>query len=330
MRLVNKYGVTHLGVHTHHGLYERQQISTLRNQLQNLTFIERDANTLFDESTLPFTLENMPRQFTAFRKKIESTVTPLLPEGEVYSFPPMPASLKHHDVDSSRSLGQSLLFSGGESAGKTRVNEYFFNTHCVASYKETRNALDEHNASTKFSPWLANGCLSVRWIYQQLLEYEAEHVKNASTYWVYFELLWREFFTWSQVNAGPQWFHQGGIRETVPSCAFSADKLNKWQEGETGYLIVDACMKQLKKTGYMSNRGRQLVASCLVHELNQNWQYGAAWFEHFLIDYDVGSNWGNWLYLGGVGHDPRGHRQFDLHKQTRIYDPEHSFIKRWL
>ena len=80
----------------------------------------------------------------------------------------------------------------------------------------------------------------------------------------------------------------------------------------------------------MSNRGRQLVASCLVHELNLDWRYGASWFEHSLLDYDVASNWGNWQYLAGVGCDPRGHRQFNLEKQTQMYDPNGEFRNRWL
>ena len=79
----------------------------------------------------------------------------------------------------------------------------------------------------------------------------------------------------------------------------------------------------------MSNRGRQIAASCLVNELAVDWRYGAAYFEQQLLDYDVASNWGNWQYLAGVGADPRGKRHFDLDKQTRQYDPEGRFINKW-
>ena len=88
-------------------------------------------------------------------------------------------------------------------------------------------------------------------------------------------------------------------------------------------------MKQLNATGFMSNRGRQIAASCLVNELAVDWRYGAAYFEQQLLDYDVASNWGNWQYLAGVGADPRGKRHFDLDKQTRQYDPEGRFINKW-
>ncbi|WP_459782420.1 FAD-binding domain-containing protein, partial [Photobacterium sp. R1] len=107
-------------------------------------------------------------------------------------------------------------------------------------------------------------------------------------------------------------------------------RFQQWCNGKTGYPIVDACMRQLNQTGYMSNRGRQLVASCFVHELALDWRYGAAYFEQQLIDYDVASNWGNWQYLAGVGADPRGWRYFDLEKQTKMYDPDGDFIHRWL
>jgi deoxyribodipyrimidine photo-lyase len=88
-------------------------------------------------------------------------------------------------------------------------------------------------------------------------------------------------------------------------------------------------MNQLNETGYMSNRGRQLVASCFVHELNLDWRYGASYMESHLIDYDVASNWGNWQYLAGVGADARGHRKFNIDKQASTYDPNGEFVRRW-
>ena len=88
-------------------------------------------------------------------------------------------------------------------------------------------------------------------------------------------------------------------------------------------------MHQLNATGYMSNRGRQIVASCLVNELALDWRYGAAYFQQQLLDYDVASNWGNWQYIAGVGADPRGGRFFNIHKQTQLYDAKGVFIQKW-
>ena len=88
-------------------------------------------------------------------------------------------------------------------------------------------------------------------------------------------------------------------------------------------------MKQLNETGYMSNRGRQIVASCFINELELDWRFGAAYFEQQLIDYDVAANWGNWQYIAGVGADPRGGRHFNIEKQQRQYDPQQTFIQKW-
>jgi deoxyribodipyrimidine photo-lyase len=89
-------------------------------------------------------------------------------------------------------------------------------------------------------------------------------------------------------------------------------------------------MLELKQTGFMSNRGRQNVASYLCNDLHLDWRYGAAYFEEQLLDYDVHSNWGNWAYLAGVGNDPRENRYFSIEKQAKTYDTNQEFRKLWL
>jgi deoxyribodipyrimidine photo-lyase len=99
--------------------------------------------------------------------------------------------------------------------------------------------------------------------------------------------------------------------------------------GKTGHLFIDAHMNELSSTGWMSNRGRQVVASYLAHHLHGDWRAGAAWFEHQLIDYDVASNYGNWTYLAGVGTDPRPNRVFNPDLQADRYDPSGSYRRKW-
>lgn len=210
-----------------------------------------------------------------------------------------------------------------------QLNQYLFATDRVKTYKQTRNGLDGWEYSSKLSAWLANGSLSARQVYHQLKGYEAQRVSNESTYWLYFELLWREFFQWYLYRHRSELFRFSGVRGKRPLTTFLPMRFKSWCAGTTAYPIVNACMRQLNATGYMSNRGRQLVASCLVHELGVDWRFGAAYFEQQLIDFDVAANWGNWQYLAGVGADPRGHRRFDLEKQTRQYDPDGEFVNRW-
>ena len=102
-----------------------------------------------------------------------------------------------------------------------------------------------------------------------------------------------------------------------------------WINGDTIEPFVNANMIELKKTGWMSNRGRQNTASFFSKHLFMDWRIGAAYFESQLIDYDVHSNYGNWMYVSGVGNDPRD-RKFDISWQSEKYDPQKKFQKLWI
>jgi deoxyribodipyrimidine photo-lyase len=119
------------------------------------------------------------------------------------------------------------------------------------------------------------------------------------------------------------------VKSTPPLTSFYAERFQKWCKGNTPFPLVNASMNQLSRTGYISNRARQIVASCLVNELDLDWRYGAAYFEQQLLDYDVAVNWGNWQYLAGVGADPRGQRHFNLEKQAQLFDPAGDYVKQW-
>ena len=88
-------------------------------------------------------------------------------------------------------------------------------------------------------------------------------------------------------------------------------------------------MRELNRTGFMSNRGRQNVASMLSQSLKLDWRMGAAYFESRLVDYDVASNWGNWAYNSRVGNDPRA-RYFNIVKQAQRYDADGAYVRYWL
>ena len=104
---------------------------------------------------------------------------------------------------------------------------------------------------------------------------------------------------------------------------------DRWTQGRTGNGFVDANLRELAATGFMSNRGRRNAASYLIHDLRQDWRWGAAWFEHQLTDYDPASNWGNWKYIVGTGTDVRD-RAFDVAQQAQRYDPKGRYVRTWL
>jgi deoxyribodipyrimidine photo-lyase len=178
---------------------------------------------------------------------------------------------------------------------------------------------------------LANGCVSARKIYAEIKKYEAEFGANESTYWLIFELIWRDYFRFIFKKHQHKLFTFNGIsglKKAAPTPNFSL--IEDWKMGKTGNDFIDANMNELRLTGFMSNRGRQNVASYFIHEMQQDWRIGARYFEELLIDYDASSNWGNWAYLAGVGNDPRSGRQFNIEKQAKDYDPNRAYRNLWL
>jgi deoxyribodipyrimidine photo-lyase len=320
--------VSHLYRNYHPGIDERRTLDKLQQAYPDIKVRLGYDLTLFRPEHFPFDLEALPTTFSAFRRKVEELpIHSPLPAPETL---PPPAEVNSLLVTPWDAYPQQCQppFEGGERAALTHLSDYFA-TDLPSYYKDVRNALDGWENSTKFSPWLAHGNLSPRQIKACLEVYERDHGANDSTYWIYFELLWREYFHWYAARFGVALFRRTGITGKGELGSYYPERFRKWCEGNTPYPIVNACMKQLNETGFMSNRGRQLVASCLIYELGIDWRYGAAYFEQKLIDYDVGSNWGNWQYIAGVGADPRGGRHFNLDKQTQMYDPEQRFIRKW-
>jgi deoxyribodipyrimidine photo-lyase len=287
---------------------------------------------------LPFSIKNIPDVFTTFRKKTEkdAVIRTVFEIPTRINSPEIPQviwptvedfGLERVSTDS-RAV---IAFKGGETQAKQRLNHYFFKTKSISNYKETRNGLIGADYSSKFSPWLALGCISPRFIYHELRKYESEFGANESTYWLVFELLWRDFFRFMFKKHQSKMFLPNGILEEMKMPeAISTRFLEQWIKGETNEDFVNANMNELRLTGFMSNRGRQNVASYFCNDLKLDWRYGAAYFEEQLIDYDVCSNWGNWAYIAGVGNDPRPDRYFNIEKQASTYDKNRSYRKLWL
>lgn len=298
------------------------------------------TSTLYHALDLPFAVKAIPDVFTKFRHKVEHEGVPVRdvvekplsvrsPAIPLMCLPTLGDLGFEPVADDPRS---AFPFKGGETEAFKRLNDYLFGRGLVSTYKETRNQMLGSDYSSKFSPWMAMGCLSPREVYHELKRYEEAVGANDSTYWLHFELMWRDYFRFMMKKHHSAYFMKYGIRasaDTAPT-EHNAALLQDWIDGCTGNDFVDAAMRELKYSGYMSNRARQNVASFLCHQLQVDWRYGAAYFEQQLIDYDVCSNWGNWAYLAGVGNDPRGKRSFNLDKQAQEYDPDGSYRRLWL
>jgi deoxyribodipyrimidine photo-lyase len=336
------------------GFYDVQTVIAKREvayeELQKQALVEKElwkrqclfetysTSTLYHAEDLPFSIKDIPEVFTNFRKRIEkeSSIRNVFLKPTIINSPKIPPfelptltelGLENKNIDARAAFN----FKGGESEGHKRLINYLFETKAIAAYKETRNGMIGTNYSSKFSAWLSLGCLSPRSIYAEIKKYETQYDANESTYWLVFELLWRDYFRFMMKKHRHQFFMQNGIKTaTIELNKHDALLFTTWQNGQTGNDFIDANMLELQLSGFMSNRGRQNVASYLCNELKLDWRYGAAYFEEQLIDYDACSNWGNWAYIAGVGNDPRGNRIFNSEKQANDYDKNRAFRILWL
>lgn len=299
-------------------------------------------SSLLHPDDLPFARADLPPVFTTFRNAVEKAqvqpraplpppiALPALPPEELWSARQSDGPVTHASAANDQRSSfpyATAAFAGGEVAALAHLTQYLARK-LPHSYKQTRNGLTGVDYSSKFSPWLATGALSPRQVMAALRQFEAEHGANDGSYWLWFELLWRDYFRLLHLQHGAALYRAGGLSDQ-PLAAHNAQGFARWCQGQTGEPLVDAAMRELAATGYLSNRLRQVVASYLVYDLHGDWRAGAAWFEHCLLDYDVYSNQGNWLYGAGRGTDPRGGRRFNPQKQTQDHDAHGSYRRLW-
>ena len=288
-------------------------------------------SSMLDPQHLPFALEKMPDVFTAFRREVERAQLKFAKPINAPKHIPPPPKVSPQDAIKKISTATSLVhpyFLGGSSYAQAHLKQYL-ERRLPDSYKETRNQLTGRDYSSKFSAWLALGCISPRDIAAQLNNYEGLYGANDGTYWLWFELLWRDYFRFIHFKYGQKLYRASGLTGN-PVKLSNASSFEQWRTGNTGSELVDAGMRELHQSGYLSNRMRQIVASYWIYDMKGDWRAGAAWFESQLIDYDVYSNQGNWLYIAGRGTDPRGGRPFNVVKQTQDHDPKEIYRKLWL
>jgi len=321
---------------------EEQAVETALDRALQAINVHRQGywgHTLYHPHQLPFEISQVPELFTQFRKVVEAESQIDQPLAAPDRLPELPANLDRGTLPSfddlnlqepSPSARSPMMFVGGETAGLQRIQTYLWQGDYLKTYKQTRNGMLQPNDSSKFSPWLALGCLSPRQIWSEVQAYEQQVIRNESTYWLIFELLWRDYFRWIMTKHGWHLFRSAGLQGISIPWNQDRSTFEAWCQGQTGYPLVDANMRELQETGFMSNRGRQNVASFLTKNLGIDWRMGAEWFESCLIDYDVASNWGNWNYAAGVGNDARGFRFFNILKQAKDYDPQGDYVKHWL
>lgn len=263
---------------------------------------DRMSTLMLDHGDLPCALESIPATFTPFRLLVEQ-------RGTRYTAPVAPVI--EVQANSAELQWRAYLQRG-----------------VIDSYKSTRSGLLGEQYSSRLSAALAWGTLSARRVAHDIHLYEQERGANEGTYWLWFELLWRDFFAYRAI-ADESLINDEKFVAASASQAIHNPFFQHWCRGTLGVSMVDAGMRELAATGYMGNRMRQIVASYLIHELGLPWQWGAWWFATQLVDYCPTSNNGNWKYIAGKGADPRGGRHIDIEKQIDLYDRDARYRTHW-
>lgn len=200
------------------------------------------------------------------------------------------------------------------------VNTEFPSNQLLIQYEKNRN-FPIKNGTSRLSVALRFGMVSIRKL--------AYHSVDSFTY--INELGWREFYMMI-IYANPNVVTQS-FKPQYDKIIWRNDEseFERWKNGETGYPIVDAGMRQLKETGYMHNRLRMVTASFLTKHLLIDWRWGESWFAEKLLDYELASNNGGWQWAAGSGCDAAPYfRIFNPTSQTKRFDSQFEFIRKWV
>lgn len=313
-----------------------------------INVITYSAQTLLDDEQAA-ALSAHAATFSQFRRRLEKSAIGPSPAAGSNSLPDQwacpPASLgklpcarqwlTQRARNANRQPQRHPAHRGGELAACEWLEDYLHNQHGLSHYKDTRNRLQGLTAGSHLSGYLSSGALCPRRAWQGILDWEACHGSNQHSAWLKQELLWREFFHWSLRKNGAKVFRWQGLTSAGPAKApiMNAQRREYWRrwcQAMTGIPFIDAALNELHATGFLTNRVRQNLASFFIHDMGMDWRWGAEYFQHYLLDDDVASNWGNWAYIAGRGHDARGGRRFSIVRQLLRHDPQLDYLRHWL
>ena len=223
-----------------------------------------------------------------------------------------------------------LLLAPGTAAAQTQLEA--FCDRAISEYDEQRN-FPATAGTSHLSAALKFGTIGIRTVWQATQAAQAQarsdETRNNIRTWQQ-ELAWREFYQ-NCMYSFPE-LAAGAYRQPFKNFPWddNDDRFQAWCNGQTGYPIVDAAMRQLNESGWMHNRCRMIVASFLTKDLIINWQWGERYFMQKLYDGDLSANNGGWQWSASSGMDPKPLRIFNPASQAQKFDPDAEYIREWL
>lgn len=323
--LVKKYKVDNIYTNTDYTPYaiERDQNIEKLCQKLNVEFHAHHDNCLFTPGSILTGSDTIYQKFTPFyneclKQKFPSTQK-LKNKRSLSNFRDNKYQISFDDTKKFYQPNEDLHVKGGRKEAKKILK----NIKNFKNYDKDRNTLSIE--TTNLSAYLKFGCISIRECCNVLVDTFGKKDPMVR------QLIWRDFY----YHLGNGFIERFGkeLKPQYSKIKWSYDKSNlkKWQEGKTGFPVVDACMTQLNQTGYMHNRGRLIVASFLIKNLQIDWREGEKYFAQNLADYDPLVNQGNWQWVAGTGADSQPYfRIFNPMTQSSKFDKDAVYIKKWL
>ncbi len=280
---------------------------------------------LIHTQDLPFPVTHTPDSFSTFKKEVEHfvEVRPPFDEPDLKGFdldidPGEIPKLSSFDYDSA----ERTHFNGGEATALEKLRQN------VTNLDRMDNESLELYGRSRLSPWISAGCLSPKMIFDTVTR-SSRFINTDHP--LCLPLMLRDYYRLMGKKYQNLIFLKGGpIRSQKRTHVSDPHGLERWIKGETNDLLVNSCMRELGCTGYLSHRGRSVVAHYLVDKMGVNWQLGASYFESILLDYDPCSNYGNWNRVGGVAPDPIRERPVNTRRLRDRFDHDGAYVRKWM
>lgn len=324
--------------HIEHDTILKQQLNDM-----NIT-VHSFNNNLLSEPWQQMNKQGKPyKVFTPYWRHCKNSFLSQLQIPEPLAYPSFPKTKQNWLIQNNVNLQEFNLlpnkpnwaaefnqyWQAGEQAALKNWDHFLMNS--INKYDESRN-IPSIDGTSKLSSHLAFGEISVRQIWHDVLQrqiYDKSSNEDLNRYLS--EIGWREFSYY-------QLYHFPKLPKENFNPRFDNFRWNKqnsqlqsWQQGLTGYPLVDAGMRELWQTGYMHNRVRMVVASFLCKDLLIHWQAGAKWFWDTLLDADLASNSASWQWCAGCGADAAPFfRIFNPTTQSEKFDSQGQYIRRWV
>lgn len=339
LQLCEKLNISAVHSNNEYGIHESQRDIAVGTQLvdQGILFHSHLDQILFKPGSVLTQTGTYFKVFSQFKKICYQRLHDYVPERLATPHPQSPLTLASDAIPSNVTgfaaidAQQQALWPAGEQAAQKRLNT--FAAAAIDGYLEQRDVPAKPGTS-QLSAYLVAGVISVRQCLHAALaanQGEFDSGKQGVVTWIN-ELLWREFYTHILVGYPKVSRHRAFKSETEALAWRDAPKdLLAWQQGRTGFPIIDAAMRQLLATGWMHNRLRMIVAMFLTKNLLIDWREGERFFMQHLIDGCLAANNGGWQWSASTGTDSVPYfRVFNPVSQSKKFDPNGDFIRRWV